>query len=174
MRGVSLQRKSRTSEPKQVLGLGLLFSILGLMAGSPLGAAEPRTDQANWGNLEELVRGQQIRLVLNDAKSYRGQFRAVSDEGIMARVATGEQIFERQNVLRVSAKAKSRRGWNELIGAAIGAGLGGVAVGMDCHYGREGCGAAGVFFGVPLVAGLGAGFAAVIPTGGWHDVYRAR
>jgi hypothetical protein len=130
--------------------------------------------QNNWDNLKQLAPGQQIRLVLNDAKSYRGQFRAVSDEAIMARVATGEQTFERQNVLRVSAKGKSRRGRNVLIGAAIGAGLGGVAVGMDCHYGRGGCGAAGAVLGAPFAAALGAGFAAVIPTGGWHDVYRAR
>jgi hypothetical protein len=146
----------------------LVFIGIALVNG-----AEPKSTQANWESLKRLVPGQQIRLVLNDAKSYSGQFRAVRGEAIMARVATGEQTFERQNILRVSAKAKSRRGRNELIGAAIGAGLGGVAVGMDCHYGREGCGAAGVFFGVPLAAGLGAGFAAVIPTGGWHDVYRA-
>jgi len=133
-----------------------------------------QSSQRNWDNLKQLATGQEVRVVLNDAKSYSGQFQSVSDEALVVRTAAGEQTFTRESVLRVSAKAKSRRGWNELIGAAIGAGLGGVAVGMDCHYGREGCGAAGVFFGVPFAAGLGAGFAAVIPTGGWHDVYRAR
>jgi hypothetical protein len=149
----------------------LMLGSIGIAAAR---AEEAKSPQANWENLKQLAPGQQIRLVLSGAKSYSGQFRAVSDEAIMARVATGEQTFERQNVLRVSAKGKSRRGRNALIGAAIGAGLGGVAVGMDCHYGRKGCGAAGVFFGVPFAAGLGAGFTAVIPTGGWHDVYRAR
>lgn len=158
----------------QHFAIGMTVLMLGFIEVASFNAAGPKSTQANWERLKQLAPGQQIRLVLNDAKSYRGQFRGVSDEAIMARVATGEQTLERQNVLRVSAKTKSRRGRNELIGAAIGAGFGGVAVGMDCHYGREGCGAAGVFFGVPLAAGLGAGFAAVIPTGGWHDVYRAR
>ena len=153
--------------------IGMTVLLLGFIEVASVNGAEHKSTQANWERLKQLVPGQQIRLVLSDAKSYRGQFRVVSGEAIMARVATGEQTFERQSVLRVSAKAKSRRGRNELIGAAIGAGLGGVAVGMDCHYGREGCGAVGLFFGVPLAAGLGAGFAAVIPTGGWHDVYRA-
>jgi hypothetical protein len=148
--------------------------ILVFIGIASVNAAEPKSTHANWESLKQLATGQEVRVVLNDAKSYSGQFRAVSDEAIMARVATGEQTFERQNVLRVSAKGKSRRGRNVLIGAAIGAGLGVVAVGMDCHYGREGCGAAGAFLGVPFGAGLGAGFAAVIPTGGWHDVYRAR
>jgi hypothetical protein len=133
-----------------------------------------QSSQRNWDNLKQLATGQEVRVVLNDAKSYSGQFQSVSDEALVVRTAAGEQTFTRESVLRVSAKAKSRRGRNALIGAAIGAGLGGVAVGMDCHYGRKGCGAGGVFFGVPFAAGLGAGFAAVIPTGGWHDVYRAR
>jgi hypothetical protein len=113
--------------------MGMTVLMLGFIEVASVSAAEPKSTQANCENLKQLAPGQQIWLVLNDAKSYRGQFRAVRDEAIMARVATGEQTFERQNVLRVSAKAKSRRGRNELIGAAIGAGLGGVAVGMDCH-----------------------------------------
>jgi hypothetical protein len=159
---------------KGTFELFLVVAVLAFLTAVLLRAADARNGMADWDNLKKLAPGNAIQIVLNDAKSYRGQFRAVSDEAIMARVATGEQTFERRNVLRVSAKGQSHRGRNALIGAAIGAGLGGVAVGMDCHYGRKGCGAAGVVTGVPFAAGLGAGFSAMIPTGGWHDVYRAR
>ncbi len=55
---------------KRILGLGLTVSILGLAGGASLGAAEPSTEKANWDNLKELAQGEEIQVVLNDAKSY--------------------------------------------------------------------------------------------------------
>ena len=83
-----------------------------------------QSSQNNWDNLKQLAPGQQIRIVLNNAKSYTGQFQSVSDAGIVVRSATGGQVFERQSVLRVSTQGKSHRGRNALIGLAVGTGAG--------------------------------------------------
>jgi hypothetical protein len=69
-----------------------------------------KSSQDNWDNLKELAPGQRIRIVLNDAKSYTGQFQSVTDAGIVVRLASGDQAFERQSVLRVSTQGKSHRG----------------------------------------------------------------
>jgi hypothetical protein len=141
------------------------------------GLAQPL--QNNWDNLRQLGPGQQIRIVLNDAESYTGQFQSASDERLVVRTGGTDQTFERQNVLRVSTRGTSHRGRNALIGLAVGAGAG-VIVGVASPELGQGKCAQGscVDAGTVSILGfwggvLGAGLGAVIPTGGWHDVYRA-
>ena len=133
-----------------------------------------------WDDLKQLAQGQQIRIVLNDAKSYTGQFQSVTDAGIVVRLATGDQAFERQSVLRVSAQGKSHRGRNALIGLAVGTGAG-IIVGVASPELGQGKCAQGscvnaASIALPGVVGavVGAGLGTAIPTHGWHDVYRAR
>ena len=152
---------------------GVTALLLGLMA-APLFGAGPGADKQNWDNLKHLGPREQIRIVLSDFKAYRGEFQSVSEESVVVRVATGEQTFPRPDILRVSAKSKSRGHRNAWIGAGVGAGLGVVAVAMDCRNDRLGCSPAGVALGVPFGAGLGAFVGVLVPSGGWHDVYRAR
>jgi hypothetical protein len=147
--------------------------LLGLMA-APLFGAGPGADKKNWDNLKQLAPREQIQIVLNDFRAYRGEFQSVSDEAVVVRVATGEQTFPRPDILRVSAKSKGRGHRNTWIGAGVGAGLGIVAVAMDCRNDRRGCSPEGVALGVPFGAGVGALVGALVPSGGWHDVYRAR
>jgi len=117
--------------------------------------------------------------VLNDAKSYRGEFRSVSEGAIEVRVATGIQTFAQENVLRVSARAKSHRGRNALIGLAAGAGAGVIVAVASPELGagtcpQGSCVNAGTVSMLGFWGGvLGAGVGAFLPTGGWHDVYRA-
>ena len=138
-----------------------------------------RPAQDNWDNLKALAPGVEVSLTLNDAKSYSGLFRGVSEEAITIRLATGEQTFERKNVLRVSAMGKSHRLRNALIagGAGCGVGLGiGAAYANsqkrdypENHYFEvygSGLGA--------VLGGAGVGLAAGLSKPGWHDVYRAR
>jgi hypothetical protein len=134
----------------------------------------------SWDNLKGLATGQQIRVVLNDAKSYSGQLHSVSDQGLVIRTGGGEQTFERQNILRVSSQGKRHRGRNALIGLAVGAGTG-VIVGVASPELGQGKCAQGSCINAeaPALAGfvgavVGTGLGAVLPTGGWHDVYRAR
>jgi hypothetical protein len=134
----------------------------------------------NWDNLKQLAPGQQIRVVLNDAKSYKAGFQSVTDDAIVVRLATGDQTFERQNVLRVSTQGNNHRRRNALIGLAVGMGAG-IIVGVASPELGQGKCAQGscVDAGTASLTGaagaaVGAVTGAVIPTGGWHDVYRAR
>ncbi len=60
------------SQLKRTFCFGIAVSILGLTTGVRLGTARPRPEKANWENVKQLLPGEEIRLVLNDAKSYRG------------------------------------------------------------------------------------------------------
>lgn len=151
---------------KFALALGLL---LGLFAAAPLGAANPPKASASWDNLKALAPGDDVRIVLNDKKSYRGKFHSATDNAIVARLAKGDQTFDRTNILRVSTKGQSHRLRNALLGAAVGAGIMAVA-GLAAPSDQKEY----VYIGVPVVAAWGAGIGAFVPTGGWHDVYRAR
>jgi hypothetical protein len=133
-----------------------------------------QTSQNNWDNLKRLAPGDDIRIVLNDKKSYKAKFQSVSDEAIVVRLATGDQAIERQSVLRVSTKGASHRTRNALIGAGVGAGVGAAGFGI-CDY-REviPCGGEGAAIGAVFVAPFGAAAGALVPTGRWHDVYRGR
>jgi len=134
------------------------------------GLSLAQSSQNNWDNLKQLAPGQQIRIVLNDAKSYEAKFQSVTDEGIVVRLATGEQTFPRQSVLRVSTKHRSHRVRNALIGAGAGVATAlavDAAACPDCTTGTW----AGDTVGLGV---LGALVGALVPTGRWHDVYRAR
>ena len=139
-----------------------------------------QSSQNKWDDVKQLAPGQQIRLVLNDAKSYTGQFQSVTDAGVVVRLATGDQALERQNVLRVSAQAKSHRGRNALIGLAVGTGAGIIVGVASPELGQGRCArgscvnATSVSVAGVVGAAVGAGLGAAIPTHGWHDVYRAR
>lgn len=151
---------------KHNLYLGFVVSILGLMMGMQLGAARPRPEKADWDNVKQLLPGEEIRVVLNDAKSYRGLLQTASDEAIVIRRATGDQTFKRESILRVSSKGQSHRGRNAAFGAGIGAVAMGAAFALACGNGL--CMVLGIIPG----GGAGGILGAVLPTGGWHDVYR--
>lgn len=139
-----------------------------------------QSSQSNWDNLKQLAPGQPIWIVLNDAKSYKAEFQGVSSDAIVVCLATGDQTFEWQSVLRVSTQGRSHRRRNALLGLAMGTGAG-VIVGVaspelgqgKCSQGS--CVDAGQVLALGVAgAAAGAVVGAVIPTGGWHDVYRAR
>jgi len=139
---------------------------------------------SSWDNLKSLTLGQEIRVVLNNVKSYEGEFESLSDNGITLRQAAGEQTLARKDVLRVSRKTASHRGRNAKAGAAIGAAAG-VVIGLTPYMVQRNCTEGPAFdCGYPpnwhLAVGLttvgvlgGAAIGALKPTGRWHDVYRA-
>jgi hypothetical protein len=154
---------------KYVPFLALLLSAFGATAGSPLRAANSR-----WENLCILRPGQQIRVVLNDGNSYQGEFQALIDEVITLRQATGEQTFARKDVLRVFSKKESHRVRNLLIGAGIGAMLAALAVKANSSTWFENTGMRDIGWVWPVGLGVFGGIGAAMPTGGWHEVYRAQ
>ena len=134
----------------------------------------------SWTGLTQFSPGQPIRIVLNDAKSYCGRFQSLSDADIVVRLSAGDQMFERRRVLRVSTPAKSHRARNSLIGVATGFGAGAIVGVASPELGQGKC-AQGSCVNAESVAiaglvggAVGAVAGAVIPTGGWRDLYRAR
>jgi len=147
----------------------MMFSSIGV---STVHAEQGKSAQANWNILKGLTPGDDIRIVLNDKKTYRAQFQSVSEESIVVRLATGDQAFDRQSVLRVSTQGKSHRLRNAGLGAAMGVGLGAITAASTSRNDSE---ARAIGWAVlpPVSGAVGAGVGALLPTGGWHDVYRA-
>jgi hypothetical protein len=147
----------------------LAISTFALTTITPL---RGQTGKSDWGNLRQVQSGQQVETVLKDAKSYRGTLQSVNDDGITIRGASEEQTFLRANVLRVSIKGKGHRLRNAVIGAGVGAGAGAVIGAAICP--PHGFCDRGQFiaFGAPVVGLIGAAVGVLIPTGGWHEVYR--
>jgi len=139
--------------------------------------AEDTKNQAAWDKLKKLSSGQEIQVVQNGAQSTTGNFRSVTDEAIVVSAATGEQTINRQSVVRVSSKGHGHRMRNALIGAGIGAGAGAGFGAATAHCGNGFCIGAtrgeviGVITGIGAIVGALVG--AVLPTGGWHEIYRA-
>ncbi len=151
---------------QRTLCFGIAVSILGLTTGVRLGTARPRPEKANWDNVKQLLPGEEVKVVLKDAKPHRGLLQTVTDEDLVIRLAAGDQKFARQDVLRVSSKSPSHRGRNAATGAAVGTVVVGVGLTIAAASGW------GMLAGAILGGGPGAIVGAVLPTGGWHDVYR--
>src|SRR5487761_568383 len=90
----------------------LTTSLVALMFSPAVRAAQ----KSDWGAVKQLSEGQQIRIVLNDGKSYGGEFRSANDEAISARLNGDDQTFNRPSVRRISSKGVGHRGRNALIG----------------------------------------------------------
>lgn len=134
--------------------------------------------QSDWSVVQQLSSGQVIKVILKDGASRRGSFESADDGGVVIRSGKSEQTFSRDEVTRLLVKGKSHRGRNALIGAGIGAGAGlgtGAAIDNDCSKTSIVCtGNKGKAILTPVFGLLGAGIGALIPSGGWHEVYRSR
>lgn len=110
----------RTLSPAGFLVLALLGACF-----SP-GTASGRDSKGglrSWDNLKSLTPGREIRVVMNNVKSYQGKFESLGDDGITLRQEAGEQTLARKDILRVSEKkGHNHRVRNAAIGAAVGAG----------------------------------------------------
>jgi hypothetical protein len=148
--------------------LGILLVLLASVGAWAQGPAD------SWDSLRGLVAGQQVRVVLNDAKSYTGPFQAVRDEAIVVRLAMGDQTFTRESILRVSTPGRGHRGRNAAIGALVGGVVGLLTMRSAlCNLPDPECEPRAEAVGLVVGLGAGAGAGAALPTAGWRDVYRA-
>ncbi|MGO8737242.1 MAG: hypothetical protein ACLQVM_31130 [Terriglobia bacterium] len=66
----------------QHFAIGMMVLTLGFIEVASVSATKPKSTQDNWESLKQLVTGQEMRAVLNDAKSYSGRFQSVSDHDV--------------------------------------------------------------------------------------------
>ena len=140
-------------------------------------SGETARDWASLGHTPAISQGTEIQAKTTDNKRYQGQFKAADDEALVMIIAGGEQRVPRATVARVSVKREGRRLRHTLIGLAIGA-AGGIALGAiadarctgNCIEGKT---PLGKEVGTGLGAVIGAIIGVALPTGGWHEVYRA-
>lgn len=138
-------------------------------------AAAQSTAQS-WDSVKALTAGESVRVTAGSG-TVSGPLQIATDDSLTVGTGQGSQIFTRQQISRVSVKKQNHRGRNTLIGlsvgAAAGAGAAAAAHGSNSssgfNFGSRGAwaGAGAAIFGV-----LGAIVGAVIPTGGWQDVYK--
>ena len=135
-------------------------------------------ENPEWNNLKQLSLGQQVRVQLNDSKFSKGQFQSVSDDAIINRAKGADQTFHRSDEQEVSSRSSGHRACHALIGAAIGAGAGlgtGAAIDNDCTPQSIVCtGNKGKAILTPAFAVIGAGIGALLPAGGWRELYRQK
>src|ERR1700730_10196106 len=148
--------------------IGLALTLFGLLIRPSLCGAE----NPAWNNLKQLSSGQQVRVVLNSKKSFKGQFQSVTDDAVIIRTNGVDQTLSRSSVERVSLRHPGHRGRHALIGAGIGAGAGlgtGAAIVNNCTRLSIVCtGNRGKAILTPVVGLIGAGIGALLPAGGWH------
>ncbi|MHB8655298.1 MAG: hypothetical protein ACYDA9_15615 [Terriglobia bacterium] len=171
---------------KQTWVVGLLFCLAVMGVRLSLHAAQPPIEKANWAVLRELGPGDTVLVALNGAQSFQGQFKTLTDDAIEVHLTGGDQAFPREKVFRVSTKVQSHRKRNALLGALVGAGAG-LAIGAASDHGSgTKCGPNGPFLCgnmfpnlgkeilTPVGAIVGGVVGAVLPAGGWREIYRAR
>jgi hypothetical protein len=150
-----------------------VLPLLGLFITSSLRGAE----NPAWNNLKQLSSGQQVRVVLSGQKSVKGQLQSVTDEAITIRANGADQTISRSSVQQVLSRRPGHRGRHALIGAAIGAGAGlgtGAAIDSNCSSQSIVCtGNKGKAILTPVFGLIGAGIGALLPAGGWRQVYRS-
>ena len=167
------------SSLKHAIVLALAILAFVLLAVSVLEGAGDKSDAARWENLQSVKPGSDVRVSLKNVETWQGKMRAVSDDGLAIQTSDGEKSFARDSVARVSAKSRSHRKRNVLIGLGVGA-VTGVIVGVanpelgqgTCEQGSCTNAGTAAMVGVAAAAG-GAAVGAIIPTGGWHEVFRA-
>ena len=159
---------------KRIGYVAVLCTLLALTADPLLGAVE----RSDWGSLKQIAAGQTIKVIVKDGASSQGDFQSATEDALVLRVAGEDRSIARDTVRQVSLKTNSHRGKHALIGAAIGAGGGlgaGIAIDNDCSPNAIVCtGNKGKAILTPVFALIGAGIGALLPAGGWREIYRAR
>ncbi len=152
-----------------------LLQIYRFAAGFALlvATAAAQTTAATWNSVQALSAGSEVRIAAGP-RTVRGKVDRVSDDALTVTSAKGQEMFTQQEVSRVWVKKPGHRKRNALIGLGIGAGVGlGIGLSAASCTGLGCIGADAIEVGAPLgLAAVGTAIGAVIPTGGWREIYR--
>jgi preprotein translocase subunit YajC len=139
-------------------------------------AAAAQSPAQNWNAVKALAAGTTVRISAG-SHTVSGQLQEVTDDSIAVESGKKQQAFKRQDVTRVSEKKDAHRGRNTLIGLGAGAAIG-AAVGAASH---KDCTGFCIFYttrgqdvaiGAAVFGVIGTAVGALIPTGGWREIYR--
>jgi preprotein translocase subunit YajC len=139
-------------------------------------AAAAQSPAQSWNEVKALAAGTSVRISAG-LHTISGQLQEVTDDSIAVESGKKQQAFRLQDVTRVSVKKDAHRGRNTLIGlgagVAIGATVGAIShkdcTGFCIFYTTRGQDAA---IGAAVFGVIGTAVGALIPTGGWREIYR--
>jgi hypothetical protein len=154
--------------PRPVIASLLLLSFASALPAQPLG---------NWGTIKQLFAGEEVRITLDDGRKLQGKFQSSGDDNLVITASRSDETMSRIQVARVASRGRNHRLRNTLIGIGAG-GAAGLILGVASNHCAAGTNCLfhnlGIELFTPMGALAGAIVGAVIPTGGWHDIYRAR
>ncbi len=156
-----------------------------LLAAGMLAAQTPSAPASSggWANVKRLAAGDAIRVSMigsngSGGKSFSGELQSTTDESLVMVAANSQQTLARTEIAKIATKRDSHRARNALIGLGIGAGAGlAIGAGADSSCLHNGC-FLGKDIGKEVLTPVGAIVGTIVgvawPTGGWHNVYRAK
>jgi len=135
-----------------------------------------QSSASRWDQVKALSAGTFVRVSVA-SHSVSGQLQDVTDTSLAIESDKKRESFARQDVTRVSVKKQGHRGRNALIGLGAGAAIG-ATIGAAAY---KGCTGFCIFqttrgqnagFGALGFGFIGTIVGALIPTGGWREVYK--
>lgn len=150
----------------------LLLAHLIMFASIAILPAAGQATSPQWGKVQAIPAGSEVRVSGSDPKSIRGTLDGVTDSAILIHSGGRQQSIDRGQIVRIAVKQKGHRLRHTLIGLAIGTGGGyGIGVGaVGSGSGRLDTDARLAFLGLGAV--LGTVIGVLLPSGGWHTVYQ--
>jgi hypothetical protein len=145
--------------------LALLFSAL-------VASVAAQAQTGSWANLSQLAPGTETRVTLSGGRILRGSAQTVTSDSLAIDAAKGQEKLSRTEIKRVQTKRRGHRGRNALIGLGIGA-AGGLAIGAAADRNDPSWSPFAKAVFTPLGALIGTAVGVLIPSGGWHEIYRS-
>jgi len=129
---------------------------------------------ADWNAVKTLTAGTEVRITAG-SHTVRGAIDRITDDTLAITAGKGQEMFDRQQVSSVSTRRPGHRMRNALIGLGAGAGVGlAIGFGIRAHSDQIQVVSNSAVVGGSAAAGavIGTLVGAVIPTGGWREVYK--
>jgi hypothetical protein len=145
-------------------------ALIVLVLAAPALAAGETKNARDWASLAGCSPTSQIRMTPARGARVRGAFVSASADSMVIRTAKGERALARREVKRVEVKVPGRRAEHTLIGMAVGAGVAGLAAAAR-HADRWETPIDETMRFASVLAALGALTGAVLPAGGWKEIY---
>jgi hypothetical protein len=148
-----------------------LAATLLTLAAATMSAQSNRTD---WNAVKALTARTEVRITAG-SRTVSGAIDRITDDTLAITAGKGQEMFDRQQVSSVSTKKPGHRMRNALIGLGAGTGAGlGIGLGIRAHPDQLHIVSTSAVVGGSAAAGavIGTLVGAVIPTGGWREIYK--